>query len=433
MKLLEKIINAVLYKIVLKCIICFSVIILICINGATNFVLHANSYITYNYSLAAQGKHPNGTRLNVYDIISEPVLTDVLEKTGLTKELTWQELGKMISVNAINTKIPEDEYIATEYKININIANEISGVYAKDLLNQIMKSYSKYFYNNYVGNQSVFNYTPYEFNKDEYLTVQANASLKAKLLFEYVADRAKTSKDYVSSKTGETFSSLKQRLNDFLEISLEKYSSYINNYGLTKNYDKFIAENNYGIMKKDLQYDRYLLQYDIRLQAIKDYELTQSAVVMIPTKDTDGEFYMSKTKTGVDYISADAIQNMSEAKNQLFLINKSEKLVNNSKKTFTSIELQKIISTADEMVIDIRKSMDELEQLVYETDNDYIKNNNNNLLMIKNISGSTMEEYNIKDAIFISGALFVLLCVLSWYFIKLKEKLANQEKKYAKV
>lgn len=46
--------------------------------------------------------------------------------------------------------------------------------------------------------------------------------------------------------------------------------------------------------------------HDVRIEAINMYNAYMTRFVLIPTYDVDKEFYMSKTKVGVDYFADEA-------------------------------------------------------------------------------------------------------------------------------
>ena len=52
--------------------------------------------------------------------------------------------------------------------------------------------------------------------------------------------------------------------------------------------------------------DKNTASYGIRLEAIEMYERDMASIVLIPTRDDDGEFYMSRTKIGVDVFADEA-------------------------------------------------------------------------------------------------------------------------------
>ena len=89
-------------------------------------------------------------------------------------------------------------------------------------------------------------------------------------------------------------------------MELEKYKSYITENGITKDASDFkqTAEYKNILLKKD--YDKYMASYNVNLEAIDLYNSNMVSVVLVPTQDDEDNFYMSRTKIGVDYFATDA-------------------------------------------------------------------------------------------------------------------------------
>ena len=51
----------------------------------------------------------------------------------------------------------------------------------------------------------------------------------------------------------------------------------------------------------------------MRIEAIDMYDAFMTRFVLIPTYDTEQEFYMSRTKVGVDYFAEEAKELLEEA------------------------------------------------------------------------------------------------------------------------
>ncbi len=56
-----------------------------------------------------------------------------------------------------------------------------------------------------------------------------------------------------------------------------------------------------------------MASHDVRIEAINMYNAYMTRFVLIPTYDTDKEFYMSKTKVGVDYFADEAMEHLESA------------------------------------------------------------------------------------------------------------------------
>ena len=53
----------------------------------------------------------------------------------------------------------------------------------------------------------------------------------------------------------------------------------------------------------------------MRLNAINTYERDMASIFLVPTRDEEGEFYMGRTKVGVDNFAVEAESFMESASN----------------------------------------------------------------------------------------------------------------------
>lgn len=425
--------KAILRRLWFKIIIAFCAGLLICLHSYSRSSLFASTNVTYNYALASQGKYPNGTRLNVYDIVSEPILKKAILQVGLENTLSWQNLADMMAVEAVQTRIPEDAYIATEYSVSLQMEEPLGGVSARSLLDKVVSVYFSSFNTLYAGNQYVFEATDTNFDGADYREIQAKFKTKCGLMASYVSSRMKENNTFVSKQTGETFSSLSQRINDFSTITLEKYSAYITNYGLSGDYNTFQSEMEYRLAYAHHVYDKFMNQYNVRLAAIDAYQPEQSAIVMIPTQDKNKEFYMSKTKIGTDYLSDVAVEYMEKAKNQLSTINMLNELLDNAKNNLS--KRTGLLATANAITQTLLSELKNLETMVLKTDNDYMATELSNLLIRSDYVPSDTLQYGVKNAFIVFMGTFVILVSISWFTERHRNRPPNcghnQVKKHA--
>lgn len=97
-----------------------------------------------------------------------------------------------------------------------------------------------------------------------------------------------------------------QKIDDFNNVELENYRSFIQEKGISK--DPAEMKSTAAVKKIDLgnAYNRQMARYDVNCDAIKMYANEMATVVLVPTDDKTNQFYMSRTKIGVDYFASDA-------------------------------------------------------------------------------------------------------------------------------
>lgn len=112
---------------------------------------------------------------------------------------------------------------------------------------------------------------------------------------------------------GETFASLSQKIDNFVEIELERYKAFVLENGLSLNRGTYQARMQFANRLLDTERMKDMAAHDVRIEAIDMYNAYMTRFVLIPTYDVDREFYMSKTKVGVDYFADEAKEHLESA------------------------------------------------------------------------------------------------------------------------
>ena len=108
-----------------------------------------------------------------------------------------------------------------------------------------------------------------------------------------------------------------------------------------------------AVKKIDLgnAYHRQMARYDVNCDAIKMYANEMATVVLVPTDDKTNQFYMSRTKIGVDYFASDAAAALSQAKL------KDEQLKENERTASVSGGSAEDRKQADRMIEEMKKDI----------------------------------------------------------------------------
>ena len=266
--------------------------------------LHTVSTIlSLDYEEASKGLTPNGMRFNIFEIRSSEVMERLIDYAGLKGKITPEELSECVSVQATHDKSISGNvnYISTSFIVRFTDNGVIDGVTADDMLSLLCKAYREYFVEHYGFNHSIlsFNANDLKFN-DEYLMAVDLLELKCSQLEKYVQLRSRESKNYHDPDTGITFSSLEQRVSNFYDYDLAKLRSYIIENGITNDRAGLVSMLDYKIRMDSLMHNKMMAAYEEDNKGIKMYDTAMSAVVMIPTQDQKMQYYMSRTKTGMD-------------------------------------------------------------------------------------------------------------------------------------
>lgn len=267
--------------------------------------------IRLKYAEASKGLTPNGTRFNTYDIISDEVLQTAIE-AGKMGDITPRQLRATLSVQplAAGSASAERYYVATEYVLIYKATQDTEHLNGMDVVQAVANAYADQFRQQYSRKTNVMTPDFSAVAELDYLDQVTMLDKYADGIADYLDMCSHESKTYVSSD-GETFSSLRSKVKNLAKVELERLRSHILVKGLSKNADQQISRLNYLNLIQDIKADKNTASYKIRLETIAMYERDLATIVLIPTRDETGEFYMSRTKIGVD-IFADEAEDFSK-------------------------------------------------------------------------------------------------------------------------
>ena len=83
--------------------------------------------------------------------------------------------------------------------------------------------------------------------------------------------------------------------------------------GLSRHRNTYQSRMQYANRLLDTDQKKDMAAHDVRIEAIDMYNAFMTRFVLIPTYDTDQEFYMSRTKVGVDYFADEAKELLESA------------------------------------------------------------------------------------------------------------------------
>ncbi len=331
----------------------------------------AGTILSLDYEEASRGLTPNQTRFNIFEIRSGEVMERLIAYAGLEEKITPEEMSECISVQATHDKNVSGSvnYISTSFVVRFTNNGKKVGRTAEDMLSLLCKAYREYFVEHYGYNHSIlsFDVSDLEFN-DEYLMAADLLELKCSQLEKYVQLRMRESKNYQDPETGITFSALEQRVNNFYAYDLARLRSYIVENGITNDRDALNSILAYKIRMDRLMYNKLMAAYDEDNKGIQMYDAAMSAVVMIPTQDQTMQYYMSRTKTGMDNMALHADAQLAGAAERMEQIAYNTYLTEKLESTaFDQTKIEK----ANAMIREMEASLEKLAADIQAVDSAY--------------------------------------------------------------
>ena len=242
-------------------------------------------------------------------VISNAGLQDVLTPTELSEHIDIAEnsSGKTIDPNDSSTY-----YISTSYTVSYRMNREIKNISVDDMMTLICKSYNDMFHEEYVGTKSVLKYDLGDIEGKEYIDIAKLFTNKSDQMLRYIQQRIEENATYRSEITGQSFQTIKKMIQNVQNYSIKKYSAFVLESGLSRNKDHYIRTLNYKNDMLNINYQKFMIDYNVRKQQVQDYDSAMIGTVMVPSINEKQEYYMSRTNTGTDYLTKEADYSLSQ-------------------------------------------------------------------------------------------------------------------------
>ena len=382
----------------------------------------ASTILSLDYEEASKGLTPNGMRFNIFEIRSVEVMERLIRYAGLEGKITPDELSECISVKATHDKSVSGNvnYISTSFIVRLT-NNIIDRIKAEDLLSLLCKAYREYFVDHYGFNHTIlsFNIDDLKFN-DEYLMTVDLLEMKCSQLEKYVQLRNRESKNYQDPDTGISFSSLEQRLSNFYTYDLAKLRSYIIENGIANDRAGLISMLDYKIRMDSLKHNKMMAAYEEDNKGIQMYDAAMSAVVMIPTQDQKMQYYMSRTKTGMDNLVIHAQEQLTGTAERMEQIEYNSYLMEKLK---TKISNRMKTQKATDMICEMEASLDKIASDVKIVDSAYLNAKGRNYISFSDDSIGFADQISLVPSLLCS----MLILLVAFACVFLRKVLSDKE------
>lgn len=301
-------------------------IFIVCVLGALvvykyamyNQEYTASTIISYTNQDASEGKTPSGDELDVTEIYSAAVITNVLEDLNLNigadairSKCRVEEIipaDEEIRKEALLEDGEEYEYFPTDYVVSFSVGSEYSKDFARTVLDSIIKNYFSSYGEKYINQQTLPN-NNVRGTEGQYDYIERAEILDTwtQNISDYLVAKKESQPDYRSAATGYSFS-------DLYEI----YRSYLN-YDLPQIYslilEQEVTEDRETLIKK---YQSDISTYELDLQNLQEkIDNLNDLISKYSNKNKEGAEYHFGTQTeegnnSSDYILKDVYEDHDE-------------------------------------------------------------------------------------------------------------------------
>ena len=409
--------------VVLMCVFVF-ISLIVTYTGSFN---KKSVVLSLNYEEASKGQNPNLTRYNVYELKSDRVMERVISNAGLQDVLTPTELSEHIDIaenSSGKTIDPNDSstyYISTSYTVSYRMNREIKNISVDDMMTLICKSYNDMFHEEYVGTKSVLKYDLGDIEGKEYIEIAKLFTNKSDQMLRYIQQRIEENATYRSDITGQSFQTIKKMIQNVQNYSIKKYSAFVLESGLSRNKDHYIRTLNYKNDMLNINYQKFMIDYNVRKQQVQDYDSAMIGTVMVPSINEKQEYYMSRTNTGIDYLTKEADYSLSQGNAVDRDINDNNDII---AKVNASTADEESYKKADELIKTVDEELKQVANTADTTDKEYIKHTTKDYLTFTEYTGSGNKMFILETVIGTAVVFFIILCAVYYVidgYIRRKE------------
>lgn len=409
--------------VVLMCVFVF-ISLIVTYTGSFN---KKSVVLSLNYEEASKGQNPNLTRYNVYELKSDRVMERVISNAGLQDVLTPTELSEHIDIaenSSGKTIDPNDSstyYISTSYTVSYRMNREIKNISVDDMMTLICKSYNDMFHEEYVGTKSVLKYDLGDIEGKEYIEIAKLFTNKSDQMLRYIQQRIEENATYRSEITGQSFQTIKKMIQNVQNYSIKKYSAFVLESGLSRNKDHYIRTLNYKNDMLNINYQKFMIDYNVRKQQVQDYDSAMIGTVMVPSINEKQEYYMSRTNTGTDYLTKEADYSLSQGN----VVDRD--IIDNNDiiaKVNASTADEESYKKADELIKTVDEELKQVANTADTTDKEYIKHTTKDYLTFTEYTGSGNKMFILETVIGTAVVFFIILCAVYYVidgYIRRKE------------
>lgn len=368
-----------------------------------------HAIISLNYSEASQAQNSNGTRYNMAEILSDEVIEKAI-KNGAFENVTVKQLKNCLLVYPCvqgDVANESDYHISTEFAIEYHASKHTDHLDAENVITLVTTAYKEYYIEKYTDNFSLNPEKP-DFEKMEYMDIVAYLDKETNAILNYLYGMAAKNSSFVT-ESGATFNSIAGKVYQFSNTQInENLRSLILQNGIARNETGYVERLSF--QNKNTDFDRMKNQVSFELcnQAIDMYSEEMTRIVLVPTWDKTGKYYMGRTKVGVDELSI-----MATSFSDFVASNEKEIMDNNliiEKMNSAPVSAPKY-SDVDELINSIYSSVRAFEKEAINAGREYSNHKMNQCVSVSIYGVSLMSE--LKDLVLFAVLSYVSLMLFS--------------------
>jgi hypothetical protein len=179
----------------------------------------------------------------------------------------------------------------------------MSGKISTDrILDAVAESYQEVYAASYLTYDSMFEVDWADIDTMDYYNRAEALRTEAMRILRFLQDKAEKTPVNESASEKLVYGDLNNDLWRLISVDIENHQAYIIQNSITKSRRELLRQFCYMEEICAEEKERKTQEYLILDAAVDMYDSTTTKVVFIPALDQDGDFYMNRTKVGLDYL-----------------------------------------------------------------------------------------------------------------------------------
>ena len=367
-----------------------------------------HAIISLNYSEASQAQNSNGTRYNMGEIISDEVIKRAIEKGALENVGVKQLKDCLVVYPCVQGGVDDKSqyHISTEFAVEYHASKDTDHLDSENVIKLITTAYKEYYIERYTDNFKLDPEKP-DFQSMEYMDIVAYFQKESQAILNYLYGMAQKNPSFVT-ENGSTFNSIAGKVYQFNETQInQNLRSLILQNGIVRDRVGYIDRLAYQNKNTDFDRQKNTASYNLCNSAIAMYSEEMTRVVLVPTWDESGKYYMGRTKVGIDELSVMAT-NFSD-----YVASNEKEIMDNNlviNKIAANNQQSGLDQSADALIESIYGSIKGFEKEAISAGREYSTRKMNQCIGVTIYGISLMDE--LKTLILFAAFLYVSLILL---------------------
>lgn len=399
-----------------------------------------NIMLSFIYPNSEKGKYPDGTRFNIYDILSDEIIKTAIESYNkeTDKRIAMSDIEGNISVKEnltadVLSKVEDARnlgldysYFTNEYyitfrpmrRINFNNREDLGGLvpYVDNELfvEKFYEAYVDYFMDKHAEKNILSGLTePISTDEFDYLEITNRYENQVNMCINYLEGKNAENGGFRSSQTGLGFSDLINSFRNLKNVQVKNLTAFVSSSRLTKNSAEFVNKLEVENELNMLEYSKYKAEAEHAQKAMESYDHTfEKNIVVAGVTDNQG-LYQTRAKTAYDTITKRAHDAGVKAENLYQDIEENKRLIKEyGSGTVTGAEFERLSKVADGMIKEIELVSSELTTKANITVEEYLKTKSSDYVR-REVAGKSYINFGviIKSAMIFFAAALMVICL----------------------